>query len=74
MSCLRKCAVGTSDVDGQTRDLLALFVCHRNDEEVWNGANQTHGHATRVVARELEQKLVWAQRDSTSMNTANMGA
>ena len=35
-------AVGTSDVDGQTRELPGLIVCHRNDEEAWSGANQTH--------------------------------
>ena len=50
-------AVGTLDVDGQTRDLLGLIVCQRNDEEVWSGANQTHGYATIVVPRELKNKF-----------------
>ena len=55
---LARIAVGTSDDDGQARDLLGLIVCQRNDEEVRSGANQTRGYVTRVVARELEKRLV----------------
>ena len=56
-------AVGTSDVGGQNRDLLGFVVCQRNDEVVWSGSNQTHGYATFWIARELEKRLVRAQRD-----------
>ena len=44
---LERDAVGASGVDGQSRDLLGLLVCLRSDEEVWSGANQTRGYATR---------------------------
>ena len=61
---LENIAIGTSDGDGQTGDLLGLIVCQRNGEEVWSGANETQGYATHVVAREPDKRLVRAQRDN----------
>ena len=60
---LEKDAVGASNSDRQTRDLLELIVCQRTDEEVWSGANLTHGCATLAVARELKTTHVRVQRD-----------
>ena len=45
------------NVDGQTRDLLGLLACQRSDAEIWSGADQTHGHATLVVALELKKSF-----------------
>ena len=73
MSCFEWCAVGPSDVDGRTRHPLRLIVCQRNDEEVWSGANQTHGYTTLVVARELGKGLFGPKRTDTSMNTVDVG-
>ena len=56
-------AIGASHVDGTTEDVLGLIVCQRNDEEVWSGANQTHGYTTTVVARPLGKGSIRAQRD-----------
>ena len=60
---LEKDAVGASNVDGQTRDQLGLIVCYRNDEVIWSWANQRHGYATLVVARELGKGLARAECD-----------
>ena len=63
MGCSNGLQLERSDVDGQTRDLLGLVDCQENDEQVWSGANRTDGYAKFVVARELEKRLVRAQRD-----------
>ena len=51
------------NVDGQTRDPLGLLACQRSDEEIWSGADQTHGYATLLVTRKLEKGLVRAECD-----------
>ena len=62
-SCLKGMQLGPLDIDRQTRDLLGLIVCQRNDEEVWCGAEQTHGYATLLVRTELKKRFVRVQRD-----------
>ena len=47
-------AVGASNVDEQTRDLLELTVCQENGGEVWSGAGRARGYAALVIATELE--------------------
>ena len=38
MSCLTGTQFGTSDVDGQAKDLLGRVVCQRDGEEIWSGS------------------------------------
>ena len=67
---LERDAVGPSDVDGQTRDLLGLIVCQRNDEELWSESNS------------METRHLWSHESLRNgmfglnvidTNTANIG-
>ena len=44
-------------------DIHSDSSCARGKTKVLSGANQTHGYASLVVAREFTKRLVWAQRD-----------
>ena len=71
ISCFERDAVGTSDVDWQTRGVLGLIACQRNDEEGSCGANQTHGS---VCSQEsFRRGLYGLNMIDTITNTADMG-